>query len=374
MYEGHEHADTDLLDQPRDFAYKLKGQLEKEYDQADQELPPLYFAGWLPNVSPERRREHRCRGGRRQGVARRHARRQNVPRPHPEIEKPHPRHCHRGAPSLEHFSNLFGTTSGLRRASSPRPTQFASMGHLIDRKNLALKRLTKEQEDLAFNPNLVRGPKVVRGVAGGGKTIVLANAVAETFLRALAVKSKASPLPGTGDDVVPNILVLCFNRVLVPYISVLIRECFNARKPNSAWTLPASNLKVMNIDRYAYWLCRQAEIDYDPKRTAAIVGEMLQAGVEGRGENIIMSFIDEGQDIDMDWYPLIRMVTRDADEADLGKSIVVFYDEAQKPLRQGACPARPTCRRGREFFWVRCRTRVACTRSCASATATRTRY
>jgi hypothetical protein len=53
MYQGHELADVDLLDQPRDFAYKLKSQLEKGFDGAGKEPPALYFAGWLPNVSPE---------------------------------------------------------------------------------------------------------------------------------------------------------------------------------------------------------------------------------------------------------------------------------------------------------------------------------
>lgn len=53
VYQGQEEADVDLLDQPRSFAYKLKAELERAFDGAGREPPPLYFEGWLPNVCPE---------------------------------------------------------------------------------------------------------------------------------------------------------------------------------------------------------------------------------------------------------------------------------------------------------------------------------
>ena len=81
----------------------------------------------------------------------------------------------------------------------------------------------------------------------------------------------------------PQILVLCFNRTLVPYISNLIRQCFDARKPKSDWVLPVSSLKVMNIDRYAYWLTRQAETEYDRGNVSKTVADLLKAGVPDRG-------------------------------------------------------------------------------------------
>jgi superfamily I DNA and RNA helicase len=325
IYQGQEEADVDLLDQPRSFAYKLKAELEKAFDGANQEPPALYFAGWLPNVSPE-------------DVARLSATvamdkvwlsdmlERDIFLARIRQMKNLTGGTKTERSSLEEFCKLFGVTSGLRRVSSPRATQYASMGHLIDRKNLQLKKLTKEQEDLAFNPNLVRGPKVIRGVAGSGKTVVLANAVAETLLRAMGEVSTLLPFPQFPSEDMPQILVLCFNRALVPYISNLIRECFESRKPKSDWVLPASCLKVMNIDRYAYWLARQVETDYHRDNVAKTVENLQKADVPDRGKYRHV-FIDEGQDFDLDWYRLVQELT--VEEPEVGRSIIIFYDETQ---------------------------------------------
>ena len=53
MYTGEACSDKDLIEQPRSFAYLLKSSLEKLSDQEDIEMPSLYYAGWLINVSPE---------------------------------------------------------------------------------------------------------------------------------------------------------------------------------------------------------------------------------------------------------------------------------------------------------------------------------
>jgi hypothetical protein len=325
MYQGNEEADVDLLDQPKNFAYKLKSELEKAFDGANMDTPPLYFVGWLPNVSPEEVAALSAtvaldkvwlKDMLEQGAVQTRLSRMKNLTGGTKAERS----------SLESFCKLFGATSGLPRISSPRPTQFASMGHLIDRKNLQLKKLTREQEDLAFNPNLVRGPKVIRGVAGSGKTVVLANAVAETFLRAMGESTIPSLFADATCQRIPPILVLCFNRALVPYVSNLIRECFDARKPRSDWVLPVSSLKVMNIDRYAYWLTRQAETEYHRDNVGKTVESLLKAGVPDHGKYRHV-FIDEGQDFDLGWYPLVQALT--LEEEEIGRSIIVFYDEAQ---------------------------------------------
>jgi superfamily I DNA and RNA helicase len=325
VYQGQEEADVDLLDQPKSFAYKLKAELEKAFDGANQEPPSLYFAGWLPNVSPE-------------DVARLSATValdkvwlcDMLERDTFLARIPRMKNLTGGAKaqrsSLEAFCRIFGATSGLPRVSSPRATQYASMGHLIDRKNLQLKKLTKEQEDLAFSPNLVRGPKVIRGVAGSGKTVVLANAVAETLLRAMGEASIPQLFAVAAGQRLPQILVLCFNRALVPYLKNLIRDCFEARKPKTDWVLPASCLNVMNIDRYAYWLTRQADAEYCRDDVAKTVESLLKANVPDRGKYRHV-FIDEGQDFDLSWYRLVQELT--VEELEIGRSIIVFYDEAQ---------------------------------------------
>jgi hypothetical protein len=167
VYHGREVEDVELLDQPKDFAYKLLGELDKACAGAGIEPPPLYYAGWMPNISPE-------------DVAQRDAmvRKDRVwlsdmlDRDTFLSRIPDMKNLTRGRnvdrSGLTAFCSVFGITSGLRRSAPPRSAPTGSMGQLIDRKRLALKRLTKEQEELAFHPNLVRGPKVIRGVAGSG--------------------------------------------------------------------------------------------------------------------------------------------------------------------------------------------------------------
>ncbi|MCB1806432.1 MAG: hypothetical protein KDJ99_15180, partial [Candidatus Competibacteraceae bacterium] len=51
MYNGVEEGDVHLVEQPRDFAYKLRSDLERYLEDEGLDCPALYFAGWLPNVS-----------------------------------------------------------------------------------------------------------------------------------------------------------------------------------------------------------------------------------------------------------------------------------------------------------------------------------
>jgi len=219
------------------------------------------------------------------------------------------------------FCKVFGTTSGLRQVQQDRYTELGSLGHLIDRKNAQLRRLTKEQEDLAFSPLLTRGPKVIRGVAGSGKTIVLANAVAETLLREMPLADQQAS--SSAAKLAPRILVLCFNRSLIAYLTNLIRQCFEVRKPDSSVRYPESAVTITNIHRLASRLAPAK--GYDTIDDAYTVSSILNNGL---GDAIYdFCFIDEGQDINLDWYPLIRALTRDHDG--FGRSIVVFYDDAQ---------------------------------------------
>ncbi|ANV85758.1 hypothetical protein AWQ21_14585 (plasmid) [Picosynechococcus sp. PCC 7003] len=323
MYQGRSSGDKDLLDQPREFAYDLKAPLEELFDRQDLELPPLYYAGWLPNVSPE-------------DVA---SRSQHVDQDKvwlsdmldvevfkkrvPEL-KNITRSSNVSRDALELFCKVFGSTSGLRKANNHlRNLPTGSLGQLIDRKNNYLKRLTKEQEDLAFSPNLTRGPKVIRGVAGSGKTIVLANAVAEVFLREITNSSSDIGDKRSFDtDCIPEVLVLCYNRSLVPYLKELIINCFNIRKNQSQWPFPFSKLTIQNIDRYARKLAGKK---YDFKDISKAVDYILDNGLDK--DRYRYTFVDEGQDLILDWYPLLRHFTQDQPE--LGRSIIIFYDDAQ---------------------------------------------
>ncbi len=300
--------EPDVLSKDRD---KFEASGDERY--VDIEPPPLYFAGWLPNVTPEdiARLSATVASGKvwlsdmleRDTFLARLSCMKNLTAGTVASRE-----------SLLLFSNLFGCTSGLRCEAPAVAKPVGSLGQFIDRRNLQLKKLTKEQEDLAFNPNLLVGLKVIRGVVGSGKTIVLANAVAETLLESINRMHRPELLDCTPVTSVPPVLVLCFNRCLVPYLRGLIRECFDKRKPKSDWHLPEGALKVINIDRYAYLLAFRAGVEPDRDRPGETVRRLLEAGCPERRKYAHV-FIDEGQDIKLDWYPLIREVCR-AESAD----------------------------------------------------------
>jgi superfamily I DNA and RNA helicase len=338
MYRGERISDKDLLDQPMHFAYALKGSMDKLFDQLDIELPALYFAGWLPNVSQDDllSRQQKVKDDK---VWLSDMRDRDTFLKRLTIMKNITRSKNNGRETLEPFCKLFGSTSGLFKAQPNRSTELGSLGHLIDRKNTQLKRLTKEQEDLAFSPLLTRGPKVIRGVAGSGKTIVLANAVAETILREQSrFATQTSLLEETKKHNHCRILVICFNRALVPYLEKLIYGCFDSRKPSANHSIVAGTLNITNIDRLGFSLA--GKNGYDINHIAHTVDAALAN--QGAHNSYDYCFIDEGQDIDPEWYRLICTLIRNRHE--VGRSIVVFYDDAQNiyGIRRPGKPGEPT--------------------------------
>lgn len=335
-YATGEHSDTSLIDQPKEFAYDLRSEIENNFDDRGIELPALYFAGWLPNVSQADILSVNAEvdDGKvwlsdmleKDVFLNRLGRCKNLTRG-------------RGADrtGLELFAKFFGCTSGLRKPYAPRAVQPHTLGYAIDQKECQIRRLTSEQERLAFSPLLVKGPKVIRGVAGSGKTIVLANAVAERFL-----EWRRNRQPDLFEEVPePKILVLCFNRNLAVYLEDSIRSCFEALKPDSSWSFPKDRLVVMNIDRYVWGLAKKSGVNFqklggmfsdakgfNPGHPLKPQVDLLLSTLhQGKLPRFDYLFIDEGQDIKLEWFPLVRALAPAQDED--GPRVVVFYDEAQ---------------------------------------------
>jgi hypothetical protein len=92
-------------------------------------------------------------------------------------------------------------------------------GAEIDRLAVEDMALTNEQAKLAkasFNGH----PQIIRGVAGSGKTWVLANHLARRVAR------NSQRLPGLAGEY-PRIGVVCFNRCLVPFIERRACEAYD---------------------------------------------------------------------------------------------------------------------------------------------------
>ena len=328
VYQGAEHEDVFLVDQPRTFAFELRAQIELAFDKADLAPPALYWAGWLPRVSPE---DIVARGQAVAGDKVWLSDMLSAEQIRARLPRMRTLTGTQGADrnGLELFMRLFGCTAGLRIFREPRAVQPGTLGYQIDLRTQELRRLTKEQEDLAFSPQLLRGPKVIRGVAGSGKTIVLANAVAN-----LLIETRYQAQNNLfGEDGAPPVraLVLCYNRALVDHLQRLIAQTFDALKPESTWIFPHKQIEVRNIDRLFYWLYRKCGLgEYTPTDKDDEIAPFVQRFCEiilPHLEPYTHIFIDEGQDIQHAWYPLIRGLAQRDDHA--GPSILLFYDDAQ---------------------------------------------
>lgn len=319
VYKASIVSDTHIIDQPRDFAYKLRGDIEKRMEDNEIGLPAIYYAGWLPNISPEEveKMEGRLDDSKiwlsdmlkannfldRLGRCRNLSRGKGAPRE-----------------SLDVILKVcFGCSTGLRTSiDKPKTTTPGSLAYQIAERENCLKRLTKEQEDIIHHEYLLTGPKVIRGVAGSGKTIVLANVVADLLVKHTEDELYITPV---------KILVLCFNRSLVVLIKELISECFKRRKRKSITELPNQLFDVINIDQLAVNGAKQHHmmLNLDNPDKGIRASQLINGGVfKGKYDYI---FIDEGQDIDLDWFDWIRFICSNHKQS--GPSIVVFYDDAQ---------------------------------------------
>jgi len=318
IYNGNISSDTRIIDQPRDFAYKLKAELELNSEKRNIDLPALYFAGWLPNISPKEIRQQISDDKiwlsdmlEKQDFLDRLKKCKNLTRGEGAKRE-----------TLEILVNdCFGCSSGLRplKKQKPRSVTPGSLGYVIAERDNQLKKLTKEQEELINHEYILSGPKVIRGVAGSGKTVVLANIVANKLLDFYDNGSLIK------DDQI-RLLVLCFNKALVPYLKELIEQCFKQRCRNST-KFPEDALVIKNIDKFAYEAARKYGLHLRLKRDNAEEENIAQLVKNNIYQNYFDHvFIDEGQDIDLTWFDWIKTISR---PYQTGPSIIIFYDDAQ---------------------------------------------
>ena len=237
------------------------------------------------------------------------------------------------AADLAALKCAFGDTSVLFPVPderAPRRAREATLGEMFDEAAESYKVLSDEQQKLSaqFWEN---GPRIVRGVAGSGKTIVLANNLArrvQRLERGHALFSEASA--GL------KILVVCFNRTLVPFVEKKIATSYLQR---TGATLPNGVVHVMAFNRLMWHLADKGVWRYqkvfekgknDRDRAA-----QYQADLSYVKKNDTPTFdahaydaiyCDEGQDfLEEEFKLLSQLVRRDQSEP----SLFVFYDDAQ---------------------------------------------
>ena len=238
---------------------------------------------------------------------------------------------------LEVVYKVFGNSSVV---NDNRPIRTSvseeTIGGYIDEIVALDKYLSREQEDLsrmAFDDS----PRVVRGVAGSGKSVVLANVVARYLHRRL--QSLESPSFPEGAI---SIAVTCYNRALVDFLKQKIRLSY--REQTLTEDIPSSILTVVHLNSLMYKMIHEHgwPLDYIQVSKMGEMGidawakkyrDQIKEFANSSPEHYLSTcfdaiFIDEGQDFEPEEYRLILDLIRPNDVSG-EKPVLIFYDDAQ---------------------------------------------
>lgn len=162
-----------------------------------------------------------------------------------------------------------------------------------------IKILDADQEQIAFD--LGEGHRVIRGVAGSGKTVILI--------------ARAKYLAATGKQ---KILILCYNRLLSQFISSCTKEF--------------SNIEVRT---FASWSAKNGVLfnKNGPKDDAqgTTLRERFEASIAhdaGRFDSVL---VDEAQLMSRDWLICTRLALRERDPA---KASLFIVADGSQSLRK----------------------------------------
>lgn len=228
----------------------------------------------------------------------------------------------------------FGDTSvlfPLPDERKPRRVQEATLGEMFDDSAESYKSLSDEQQKLSAQ-YWSRGPRLIRGVAGSGKTIVLANNLARRVQRML---NEGNTLFDDAPQK-PRFLVVCFNRTLVPFIKkkldVAYRQRTGASLPEGIVDVYAFNRLMWHKAENGLW--RYQKVFEQGANNETRVAQYLYDLNHARDQEphnfdqhaYDAIYVDEGQDFHEEEFRLLAgLCQRGAAEPNL----FVFYDDAQ---------------------------------------------
>lgn len=236
------------------------------------------------------------------------------------------------------LSRVFGDSAVINDARlAVRSLEPESLGAQIDTIEQAHKQLSAEQQYLS-RLDTWGHPFLVRGVAGSGKSIVLANQVARLLHRQQKQQAQLSLF----EEVQPSLSrlgVICFNRSLAPLLQERIARAYHAL---SGEALP-ENIVITDLNRLLYSIetkigtrffryfsvNRVHQPDLRARKHLEQI-EALRIDHPYLFSQIVFDgvVIDEGQDAHPDEYALLRALVRpDAQTGE--RTLTIFYDDAQ---------------------------------------------
>jgi len=236
------------------------------------------------------------------------------------------------ADQLQAVWTAFGDSSVLYPLPDDRRLRRVTEGTLgeqFDEAAESYKTLSDEQQKLSAQ-NWEEGPRLVRGVAGSGKTIVLANNLARRLQRLLAAGPTLFDAPRK-----PKIAAICFNRCLAPFLRKKIAIAYQQRTGNE---LPDGTVEVFAYNRLMWhlkekglWRYQPLDDSDDATRAATYLKQLEYvkqhdpAAFDAASYDAI--YIDEGQDLVEEDFRLLKELCRTADGKE--PNLYVFYDDAQ---------------------------------------------
>ncbi len=206
-----------------------------------------------------------------------------------------------------------------------------SLGAMLDELAVLEKHLSEEQIELS-RLNVDGYPRLIRGVAGSGKTVILANMVARLINRKVAHPDDMFQGPAP----LPRVAVLCFNRALVQFIKRKIKDSFyqqtQSALPDCA-TVTHFNGLMEELSNQGIWnYIAIKELEDQAARSMKYSQQLEQFKNDNPDwyKSILYDaiFIDEGQDLNVEDYQLLLGLVR-PDPTTGEKTIIIFYDDAQ---------------------------------------------
>lgn len=230
---------------------------------------------------------------------------------------------------------VFGNSDVINEKRPPRLSiDTSKLGSYVDDMMALEKYLSAEQKELSALPT-GRYPRLIRGVAGSGKSVVLANMVARYLHRKL--ENLDQPLL-PAERV--SIAVTCFNHALVDFLRRKIRLAY--REQTLDENIPAEVLLISHFNQLVWLLIKERgwpisyiRVQDVPSSTerATLYTEMIEKFANEHPEWYQSScfdviFVDEGQDFEPAEYQLLSKLIRPHPNGG-ERPLVVFYDDAQ---------------------------------------------
>lgn len=202
------------------------------------------------------------------------------------------------------------------------------LGVVFDEMSKADKQLSDEQQEYS-RINLQGHPRLFRGVAGSGKSVILSNLVARYIKRKLQEPEDLF-LESTNAEPF-RVGVICFNRTLAPFLRAKIEKAY---KSITQTDLPKDALWIGHYQSLTYDMAQLGKWDYirvndgTPAEAALRYLEMWQDPTRPNKAMYDAVFVDEGQDLEPEQYRLLHEIIKtEPDTAE--KNLIVFYDDAQ---------------------------------------------